>query len=95
MTENVYSCVKNRGVHNCISIIKKTYPKYKYYLQIDIRSFFMSIDKNILKEKVRKYLPKVKYEHISTSVDFDLSIYSYLLDVLLDFDPITNCEFRK
>lgn len=95
LSNNTYSCLKNRWTHKCIKDVKTIYWEYKYYLQVDIRSFFMSIDKNILKNIVKKYLPQDKIEHINNKdIDYNLDIYDYLLDVILDCTPTDNCEYK-
>lgn len=50
-----YSCRKNRGIHLAISRLKRFVQnrEYPYYLQLDIKSFFLSIHKNILFELIR------------------------------------------
>ncbi|MDQ7022089.1 MAG: hypothetical protein Q9M97_00905 [Candidatus Gracilibacteria bacterium] len=50
LTSSPYSCIKGKGTHLCINNIKKVVGNYKYYLQIDIKSFFMSIDKRNIKK---------------------------------------------
>lgn len=95
LTPSAYSCIKNRWTHRCIEDIKSIYWDYKYYLQIDIKSFFMSIDKHILKQKVTRYLPKNDREHInSKNIDFDVGIYSYILDIILQNNPTTHCIYK-
>ena len=45
---NSFACRKEKGAHKAIERLNK-YIKYnKYYLSIDIKSFFSNIDKNIL-----------------------------------------------
>ena len=55
-----YACRKNKGSVKAVHDLKKTIKKYflssGYYLQIDIRAFFMSIDKAILFALIRKKL---------------------------------------
>ncbi len=50
-----FACRKNKGCHKAISrlkkyinVVTKNKTKNAYYLQIDIKSFFSNIDKNIL-----------------------------------------------
>lgn len=94
MSKAPYSCIKWKWTHWCITDIKKIYREYRYYLQIDIRSFFMTIDKSILKNLVSPYLPKNKKECINNDIQYDLSIYSYLLDIILSYDPVMDCVYR-
>lgn len=57
MYEYCCASVKNRGVHYAIRYIKKILVRdrknTKYCLQLDIKKFYQSIDKNILKDKLR------------------------------------------
>lgn len=54
-----YSCssIKGRGTHYAIRYIKKILVRdrknTKYCLQLDIKKFYQSIDKSILKNKLR------------------------------------------
>ncbi len=51
-----YSCRKNRGIHLAIERLRRFVQNrlYPYYLQLDIKSFFLSINKNILFEQIRR-----------------------------------------
>lgn len=95
LTNSAYSCLKDRWTHKCISDVKKIFNNYKYYLQIDIKSFFMSIDKNILKKQLWNYLPKTSPECKEPgNINYDLDIYHYLLEVILKHNPIKNCVYK-
>ncbi|HOS88922.1 MAG TPA: reverse transcriptase/maturase family protein [bacterium] len=43
-----YACRKNKGAHKAVSRLRKFSRQNEYYLQIDVKNFFTSIDKNIL-----------------------------------------------
>jgi len=45
---NSFACRKDKGAHRAIEKLGKYIKNNKYYLQIDIKSFFSNIDKNIL-----------------------------------------------
>ncbi len=45
VSPSVYSCLRERGTHRCIQDLRSVYRYYRYFLQIDIQSFFMSIDR--------------------------------------------------
>ena len=49
-----YSCRKNRGIHLAIKRLQKFVQnrEYNWYLQLDLKSFFLSINKNILFKKI-------------------------------------------
>lgn len=78
MTHTTFACRKWYGSHRWIlylkKIIKKERRKHKneklYYLKIDFSKYFFSINHEILKEKIRKYIQ-----------DEELL---YLLDVIID-----------
>ena len=57
---STYSCRKNRGIHLAIKRLERFTQnrEYKYYLQLDIKSFFLSIHKNILFDKIRESVLK-------------------------------------
>ncbi len=50
-----FGCIKNRGTHRASDLLKKYLITYKddgYYLKIDIRKFFYSINHEILKKQI-------------------------------------------
>lgn len=58
-----FSCLKERGVLagvNCLSnlLIEKSnnYTELYYIAKLDFQSFFMSIDKNLLADKLDKFI---------------------------------------
>ena len=55
-----YSCRKERGIHLAIQRLQKFVQnqEYSYYLQLDIKSFFLNIHKNILFDKIREIVLK-------------------------------------
>jgi len=55
-----YSCRKDKGIHLAIKRLQKftQNQEYRYYLQLDIKSFFLSINKNILFDKIRETVLK-------------------------------------
>jgi hypothetical protein len=53
-----YSNRKNHGIHSAMKRARHFMRGSKYYLQLDIRSFFYSIDKNILFSKLKKEIIK-------------------------------------
>ena len=64
-----YSCIKNRGIHGVLKIIKrdlKDVENTKYCLKMDIRKFYPSIDHEIMKEIIRK---KIKDTRLLTLLD--------------------------
>lgn len=62
-TRDSYGCIKGRGIvtaNKRIAKIIKTFPNY-YFLQIDIKKCYDSIDPNILKNILRKHLKIKKF----------------------------------
>jgi RNA-directed DNA polymerase len=54
---NTFACIKNRGIHDGVNIIKKDLKnknQTKYYLKFDIKQYFPSVDNEILKSIVIK-----------------------------------------
>ena len=89
-----YSCIKNRGTHFGIERLKhhirsvsKGYSKPCYVLKIDIRGYFMSINRNILLKFCRQTLSKTKIGNLLDNVFTD-----YLLDIIIKSNPIENCN---
>ena len=75
-TRDTYSCIKHRGVHGAVRIIKedmKDIPGTRYCLKCDVKKYYPSIDHDILKVIIRK---KIK--------DTDLL---WLLDEIIDSAP--------
>lgn len=69
-TRDTYSCIKGKGIHGALerikSDIKKDKEGTKYYLQMDIKKFYPSIDHEILKLIIRK---KIKDENLLNLLD--------------------------
>jgi RNA-directed DNA polymerase len=67
---STYSCIKGRGVHSALNAVKKDLASdiegTKYYLQMDIRKFYFTIDHEILKKIVRK---KIKDKNLLLLLD--------------------------
>lgn len=51
-----YSCIKGRGIHKCVKDLKKALRKIEettYCLKVDIKKFYPSVNKKILKRLLR------------------------------------------
>ena len=83
-----YSCRKNKGIHLAINRLAKftQNKKYSYYLQLDIKSFFLTIHKNILFEQIREEV--VKKDKIK------LQRILYLCTKIIFDDPTQNYIFK-
>jgi len=83
-----YSCRKKRGTHLAIKRLKRFVQnkEYPYYLQLDVKSFFLSINKNILFEQIRE---------VSTLRAKDkLQRVLYLSNKIIFDDPTENYRFK-
>ena len=57
----VYSCRKNKGTHKAVLDAKTQLQTYKYVLQLDIKHFFTSINKELLCEILTDELDEVDF----------------------------------
>ena len=87
-----YSCIKNRCTHFDIERLKhhilsvsKGYTKPCYVLKIDIKGYFMNINRKILLELSRKILLKNKTQ-------YDYEFVDYLLEMIINSNPMDNCN---
>ena len=100
-----YSCIKGRGTHYGISRLQKhiaseslNYTEPCYILKMDIRGYFMHIDRSRLLGICLRKLQKMKSHRVSSSsslrwfevVDFDFVEYLTRLIVLLE--PLDDCR---
>lgn len=88
-----YSCIKNRGTHFGIERLKhhilsvsEGYSKPCYVLKIDIKGYFMNINRDVLLKICRKSLSKFKNKTIHDSIFID-----YLLETIINTNPMENC----
>jgi hypothetical protein len=58
-----YSCRKDKGIHKAVARLTKFVQnkEYKCYLQLDIKNFFLSINKNILSHKLLSKLQDYEF----------------------------------
>ena len=87
-----YSCIKNRGTHFGIERLKhhirsvsSGYSKPCYILKIDIKGYFMNINRDVLLGLCRKTLSKHRNR-------FDVSFVDYLLEIIINSNPMENCN---
>ena len=84
-----YSCIKGKGTSFGIKRLKhhilsasENYQKPIYMLKIDIKAYFININRNILLNIVLKQLNKFKENNIE--LDYDFLIYLSKLIILID-----------
>jgi len=78
-----YACRVNKGVHKAIARLTSFSKVNKYYLQIDIKSFFSNIDKNILYSIIAGEGGNSKIIFLNKST-------KDLLKIIIFYDPTKN-----
>jgi RNA-directed DNA polymerase len=91
-----YSCRIGKGTHYGISRIDKfirscsqNYTKNCYILKLDIKGYFMGMNKILLFHKVKSELLKNKHK-----ITFDLDLILYLIEKTIFNDPKINCIIK-
>lgn len=106
--EDCYSCIKDKGTHYGIHRLEKhirqesnNFQNNCYILKMDIKGYFMSINRKILLTEALNTLNKMKLHKISNKstktwddiIDFDF--VSYLTERIILLDPTINCVFKS
>lgn len=93
---DAYSCRKGKGIHygvkradHFIRSCSANYTRDCYILKVDIKGYFMSMDKKILYDVVRKELVKDAAKH-----EFDLPLVMYLIEQTIFNDPTIDCRMK-
>ncbi|MFP4401718.1 MAG: reverse transcriptase domain-containing protein [Candidatus Nanoarchaeia archaeon] len=60
--QHSHACRKGKGSHKLLREVKELYRTHKYYLQLDISSFFVSIDRTILFSILEQDFSQVEFE---------------------------------
>jgi len=91
-----YSCRKGKGTHYAIKRIdhfirscSENYQKDCYILKLDIKGYFMSMNKGLLFKKVKDELIKQK-----NTLQFDLPLILYLVEKTIFNDPTFHCHVK-
>ena len=91
-----YSCRKGKGTHYGIKRISRfirscsdNYTKDCYILKLDVKGYFMSMNKDILYGKVKKELTKP-----GRNFNFDLPLVLSLIEKTIFNDPTINCIIK-
>jgi retron-type reverse transcriptase len=80
-----YSNRKNRGIHQAVSRAKKFAINSEYYLQLDIKNFFYTIDKDTLYKKLESRLKRDFYKvQYLTAITLDEMLW--ILKVIIYHD---------
>jgi retron-type reverse transcriptase len=90
-----YSCRIGKGtsggvrrVNHFIRSCSENYQKDCWILKLDIRGYFMSINKNIVYKKIESKLRTVK------NADFDVDLILYLIRTVIFHDPTSHCHMK-
>ena len=91
-----YSCRKGKGTHYGIKRIdhfirscSQNYSQDCYILKLDIKGYFMSINKTLLFEKI-----KIELKKKPQLINFDLKLVLYLIEQTIFNDPKENCKIK-
>lgn len=91
-----YSCRKGKGTHYGINRIdhfirscSNNYSKDCYILKLDIKGYFMAMNKSLLFDKIKNELIRNK-----SKVDFDLEFVLYLIEKTIHNDPKESCIIK-
>ncbi len=99
-----YSCIKGRGTHYGIERLKHHirsvsagYSRQAYVMKIDIRGYFMHIDRGILLSLCRETLAKTTQRMRKDSTMHphlcpDYEFVDYLLTTIINTNPLENCH---
>jgi len=90
-----YSCRIGKGtsfgirrVGHFIRSCSENHQKDCWILKLDIKGYFMAIDRNILFEKIERKLKTLQ------TANFDINLMLYLLRAIVFHDPTKNCRVR-
>lgn len=108
LIHDCYSCIKGKGTHFGIERLKKhilsesnNYKEDCYVLKMDIKGYFMHIDRKLLIKIVNDTLDKERYHKIAKGEDdtwddiLDFDFIKYLTNEIILYDPTKNCIFRS
>jgi len=91
-----YSCRVGRGtscgVRRLDHFIRSCSQNYKqdcYILKLDIKGYFMAMDRSILYQKIEKTLNRFREE-----ANFDADLILYLIRQVIFHDPTKNCRIK-
>ena len=99
---DAYSCRTGKGTSYGIERLQhfilsssENYTKECYVLKLDIKGYFMAINKQILYEKIKTTLEKFRYrikeKQITWNETFDYEMLIYLIEKVLFNNPIIGC----
>lgn len=90
-----FSCRVGKGtsqgikrVDHFIRSCSENYQKDCWILKLDIKGYFMAMDRNILYKKIESRLKTVK------NPDFEIDLILYLIRLVVFHDPTKNCHIK-
>lgn len=96
LINDTFSCRKEKGVHygirradHFIRSCSRNYKEDCFILKLDIKSYFMSMRKDILYSMLEEVLAKEEKK-----IDFDLPLIKYLLRKTIFNDPVKGCIIK-
>lgn len=103
-----YSCRTGKGTSygikrlaHFIRSCSRNYTQDCFILKLDIKGYFMAMERSILYEKVEKTLHPVRYKEPSNGVnrfretaDFDVDLVLYLIRKVIFHDPTKHCIIK-
>lgn len=72
-----FACRKNKGAHNALRHIRKAIAPGMFYLQVDVQSFYVSLDKDILFSIVKKYIRNPEILWLAQKIIFNNPTLDY------------------
>jgi RNA-directed DNA polymerase len=93
-----YACRQNKGAHKAIRHLRKTVTPDLFFLQADIRSFFVTIDKSILFSLIKKRINNPELLWLAEKIIFHDPTMSHILkgdSELLRSVPMHKSLFGK
>jgi hypothetical protein len=98
LIDSCYSCRTGKGTHYAVRQLagfmkdcSRNYTCDCYVLKLDIKGYFMSINKQILWDKLLKILQPVGPEHLP---GIDKETLLWLIDIVLWNDPTQSCIIK-
>lgn len=104
--KDTYSCIKGRGTHFGIERLRKhilsesrNYSRKCYVLKMDIRGYFMNINRQKLLEITANSLNKMathkvgKYNKTFWEDVVDMDLVNYITKCIVTLNPIEGCHF--
>jgi len=91
-----YSCRPQKGtsygikrLDHFIRSCSENYSRDCYILKLDIRGYFMTINKTLLCEKIEKGI-----KNFSGKIDFEVDFLLRLIDKIIFHNPTKNCRIK-